>query len=58
MKTELMIHYVFVRGTSESSVINKLFPKIPEVLTLQTHDARVIAIRSDMISAAEFMPED
>jgi hypothetical protein len=58
MKTELMIHYVMVRGTSEASVINKLFPKIPEVLTLQTHDARVIAVRSDMISAAEFMPED
>ena len=58
MKTELMIHYVLVRGTSESSVINKLFPKVPEVLTLQTHDARVIAVRSDTISAAEFMPED
>lgn len=58
MKTELMIHYVLVRGTSESSVIRKLFPKVQEVLTLQTHDARVIAVRSDMISAAEFMSED
>lgn len=56
--TEAPIIYVQVRGNSEASVINKLFPKIPEVLTLQTHDARVIAIRSDMISAAEFMPED
>lgn len=56
--TEAPIIYVLVRGTSESSVINKLFPKVPEVLTLQTHDARVIAVRSDKISAAEFMPED
>jgi hypothetical protein len=56
--TEAPIIYVLVRGTSEASVINKLFPKVPEVLTLQTHDARVIAVRSDNISAAEFMPED
>lgn len=56
--TEAPIIYVQVRGTSEASVINKLFPKVPEVLTLQTHDARVIAVRSDKISAAEFMPED
>lgn len=56
--TEAPIIYVLVRGTSESSVINKLFPRVPEVLTLQTHDARVIAVRSDRISAAEFMQED
>ena len=56
--TEAPIIYALVRGTSEASVINKLFPKVPEVLTLQTHDARVIAVRSDKISAAEFMPED
>ena len=56
--TEAPIIYVQVRGNSEASVINKLFPKIPEVLTLQTHDARVIAVRSDKISAAEFMQED
>ena len=56
--TEAPIIYVLVRGTCESSVIRKLFPKVPEVLTLQTHDARVIAVRSDKISAAEFMPED
>lgn len=56
--TEAPIIYVQVRGTSEAGVINKLFPKVPEVLTLQTHNARVIAVRSDMISAAEFMPED
>lgn len=56
--TEAPIIYVLVRGNSEASVISKLFPKVPEVLTLQTHDARVIAVRSDKISAAEFMPED
>lgn len=56
--TEAPIIYVLVRGLNEACVINKLFPKIPEVLTLQTHDARVIAVRSDRISAAEFMPED
>jgi hypothetical protein len=56
--TEAPIVYVLVRGLNEACVINKLFPKVPEVLTLQTHDARVIAVRSDKISAAEFMPED
>jgi hypothetical protein len=56
--TEAPIIYVQVRGLNEACVINKLFPKVPEVLTLQTHDARVIAVRSDKISAAEFMPED
>lgn len=56
--TEAPIIYVLVRGLNEACVINKLFPKVPEVLTLQTHDARVIAVRSDRISAAEFMPED
>ncbi len=56
--TEAPIIYVLVRGLNEACVINKLFPKVPEVLTLQTHDARVIAVRSDKISAAEFMPED
>lgn len=56
--TEAPIIYVLVRGLNEACVINKLFTKVPEVLTLQTHDARVIAVRSDKISAAEFMPED
>ena len=56
--TEAPIIYVQVRGLNEACVINKLFPKVPEVLTLQTHDARVIAVRSDKISAAEFMQED
>lgn len=56
--TEAPVIYVLVRGLNEACVINKLFPKVPEVLTLQTHDARVIAVRSDKISAAEFMPED
>lgn len=52
--TDSAIHYVLVRGLNEACVINKLFPKIPEVLTLQTYDARVIAVRSDKISVAEF----
>jgi hypothetical protein len=55
--TDSMIHYVLVRGLSEASVIKKLFPPIPEVLTLQTYDARVIAVRSANISAAEFMED-
>lgn len=45
---------VLVRGLSESSVIQKLFLAVPEVLTLQTPDARVIAVRSDEIAVAEF----
>lgn len=56
--TDYTIHYVLVRGLNEACIIKKLMPQIPEVLTLQTYDARVIAVRSDMISAAEFMPED
>ena len=51
-------HMVLVRGLSESSVINKLFPKVPEVLTLQTYDAQVIAVRSAEISVAEFMEDN
>ena len=46
---------VLVRGTSEASVIQKLFPIVPEVLTLQTPDARVIAVCSADISVAEFL---
>ena len=52
------VHNVLVRGRSQSGIVEKLMPKIPEVLMLQTLDARVIAVRSDKIYAAEFMPED
>ncbi len=49
------IHKVSVRGRSESGVIEKLTPKIPEVLVMQkTSDYNVIAVRSEHISAIEF----
>lgn len=53
LKSGARVH-VMVRGLSEASVIQKLFPAIPEVLTLQTPEARVIAVRSADISVAEF----
>lgn len=53
LKSGARVH-VRVRGLSEASVIQKLFPALPEVLTLQTPEARVIAVRSADISVAEF----
>lgn len=49
------VHNVLVRGRSQSSVVEKLMPKIPEVLMLQTLNAMEIAVRSDKIYAVEFM---
>lgn len=51
------IHCVQIRGLNEASVIKKVFPSIAEVLTLQTYDSRVIAVRSDCICSAEFMED-
>jgi hypothetical protein len=51
------IHSVMVRGRSQSGVITKLFPAIPEVLTLQTYRGEVFAVRSNKISAAEFVED-
>ena len=48
------VHNVLVRGRFQADVIKKLMPPIPEVLTLQTPDAREFAVRSDKISAVEF----
>jgi hypothetical protein len=44
-----------VRGLNEACVIKKLFPKIPEVLTLQGWNANVCAVDSKKIMAVEFM---
>jgi hypothetical protein len=49
------VHNVLARGRSQSSVVEKLMPKIPEVLMLQTLNAMEIAVRSDKIYAVEFM---
>lgn len=51
------VHNALVRGRSQSGVIEKLMPKIPEVLMLQTWDAREIAVRSEKISAVEFVED-
>lgn len=51
------IHSVLVRGRFQADVIKKLFPPVPEVLTLQTYNANVFAVRSDKISAAEFVED-
>lgn len=48
------VHNVLVRGRSQSGVVGKLMPKIPEVLMLQTLDAIEFAVRSDKIYAVEF----
>ena len=49
------VHNVLVRGRSQSGVVDKLMPKIPEVLMLQTWDAREFAVRSEKISAVVFV---
>jgi hypothetical protein len=51
------VHNVLVRGRFQSGVVEKLMPKIPEVLMLQTLDAREFAVRSDKIYAVEFMED-
>jgi hypothetical protein len=51
------VHNALVRGRSQSGVVEKLMPKIPEVLVLQTWNAREIAVRSEKISAVEFVED-
>ena len=53
----LKTHEVLVRGRSQSGVVDKLMPKIPEVLMLQTLDAREFAVRSNKINAVEFVED-
>lgn len=56
-KKNRVVHKVLVRGRFHADVIKKLMPPIPEVLTLQTPTGDVFAIRSDEISAVEFVDE-
>ncbi|MBQ9700360.1 MAG: hypothetical protein IJV71_07035 [Lachnospiraceae bacterium] len=56
-KKNRVVHKVLVRGRFQADVIKKLMPSIPEVLTLQTPTGDVFAIRSDEISAVEFVDE-
>jgi hypothetical protein len=51
------VHNALVRGCSQSGVVEKLMPKIPEVLMLQTWDAREFVVRSEKISAVEFVED-
>ena len=51
------VHNVLVRGRFQSGVVEKLMPKIPEVLMLQTLDAREFAVRSEKIYAVEFVED-
>lgn len=51
------VHNVLVRGRSQAGVIQKLFPAVSEVLTIQTYDANVFAVRSENITAAEFVED-
>lgn len=51
------IHSVLVRGRFQADVIKKLFPVNAEVLTLQTYNGDVFAVRSNRISAAEFVED-
>ncbi len=56
-KKNRVVHKVLVRGRFQADVIKKLMPPIPEVLTLQTPSGDVFAIRSDEISAVEFVDD-
>ena len=51
------VHNVMVRGRSQSGVVEKLMPKIPEVLMLQTWDAMEFAVRSEKVSAVVFVED-
>ena len=51
------VHNVLVRGRTQSGIIFKLMKGDPEVHTLQTWDAREFAVRSEKISAIEFMED-
>ena len=51
------VHSVLVRGRFQADVIKKLFPVNSEVLTLQTYNGDVFAVRSNRISAAEFVED-
>lgn len=51
------VHNALVRGRSQSGVVKKLMPKIPEVLMLQTWDARELAVRSEKVYAIEFVED-
>lgn len=50
-------HVCQVRGRFESDVITKLTPAIPEVLVIQDDHANVFAVRSEKISAIEFLDD-
>lgn len=56
-KKNRVVHKVLVRGRFQADVIKKLMPPIPEVLTLQTPNGDVFAIRSDEISVVEFVDD-
>lgn len=51
------VHNALVRGRSQAGVVEKLMPKIPEVLMLQTWDAMEFAVRSEKISAVVFVED-
>ena len=51
------VHNCLVRGRFQADVIKKLMPQVPEVLTIQTVNADVFAIRSSEISAVEFVED-
>ena len=51
------VHNCLVRGRFQADVIKKLMPQVPEVLTIQTVNADVFAIRSSEIYAVEFVEE-
>ena len=51
------VHNALVRGRSQAGVVDKLMPKLPEVLMLQTWDAMEFAVRSEKISAVVFVED-
>jgi hypothetical protein len=51
------VHNCLVRGRFQADVIKKLFPAVPETLTLQTFSGNIFAVRSEKISAVEFVED-
>ena len=52
------VHNCLVRGRFQADAIKKLMPQVSEVLTIQTVNADVFAIRSNEISAVEFVEDN
>ena len=51
------VHNCLVSGRSQVAVVEQLMPALPEVLTIQTFSGNMFAVRSEKISAIEFVED-